>query len=65
MILDIAKVGVGKNKTNQQQNFAYRAVDDVMDALAPKLGRHGLIITPHVLERDYSNCKQDTQRRVR
>jgi hypothetical protein len=52
VMLDIAKVGVGKNKTNQQQNFAYRAVDDVMDALAPVLGRHGLIITPHVLERD-------------
>jgi hypothetical protein len=46
---DLAKSGVGKNKTNTQQNFAYRGVDDVMDALAPCLARHGLIIVPHVM----------------
>jgi len=48
---DMAKSGVGKLKTNSQQNFAYRGVDDVMDALAPSLARHGLIIVPHVTER--------------
>jgi hypothetical protein len=48
---DMARAGVGKNQTNTQQNFKYRGVDDVMDALAPSLSKHGLIIVPHVLER--------------
>lgn len=48
---DMARAGVGKNQTNTQQNFKYRGVDDVMDALAPSLSKHGLIIVPHVNER--------------
>lgn len=45
---DMAKGGVAKRQTNSQQNFQYRGVDDVMDALAPSLSAHGLIIVPHV-----------------
>lgn len=48
---DMAKTGVGKDRTNTQQNFKYRAIDDVMDALSPSLSRHGLLIVPHVNER--------------
>lgn len=48
---DLSKSGVGKLQRNTQQNFQYRGVDDVMDALAPSLARHGLIIVPHVAER--------------
>src|SRR5512141_198480 len=47
---DMAKAGVGKHQHNTQQNFAYRGVDDVMDALAPSLAEHGLIIVPHVVQ---------------
>jgi hypothetical protein len=47
---DLAKAGVGKLKTNQSQNFKYRGVDDVMDAVAPSLSRHKLVILPSVLE---------------
>lgn len=47
---DMAKAGVGKHQHNTQQNFAYRGVDDVMDALAPSLSEHGLIIVPHVVK---------------
>jgi hypothetical protein len=52
---DMARAGVGKNQKNEQQNFRYRGVDDVMDALAPSLSRHGLIIVPHVLERSVTD----------
>jgi len=48
---DMAKAGVAKNQRNSQQNFQYRGVDDVMNALAPSLSKHGLIIVPHVRER--------------
>lgn len=50
VLADIAKTGVGKNATNAQQNFKYRANEDVMDALAPLLAKHSLIILPSVIE---------------
>jgi hypothetical protein len=50
VMADMAKIGVGKNQTNQSQNFRYRGVDDVMDALAPVLTKHSLLILPSVLE---------------
>lgn len=56
---DMAKSGVGKNKQNTQQNFTYRGVDDVMDALAPSLARHGLIIVPHV--REHSTVERESR----
>lgn len=52
VMTDMAKSGVAKNKTNSAQGFSYRGIDDVMDALSGSLSRHGLIITPHVLERE-------------
>ncbi len=48
---DLCKVGVGKNQKNSQQGFMYRGVDDVMNALAPALARHGLLVIPNVIER--------------
>jgi len=52
VLADLAKAGVGKNQRNTTQNFQYRGVDDVMDALAPSLAKHGLFIVPHVRERE-------------
>jgi hypothetical protein len=52
VMTDMAKAGVAKSQRNTQQNFQYRGVDDVMDALAPSLARHQLIVIPHVLSRE-------------
>ena len=52
VMADMAKLGVGKNQKNTQQNFQYRGIDDVMDALSPSLARHGLIVTPRVRSRE-------------
>lgn len=49
---DLAKVGIGKDRTNQQQNFKYRGVDEVMNVLAPILSKHGLMILPRVTSRE-------------
>lgn len=47
----MADIGaVGKAKKNQQQNFMYRGIDDVMNALYPVLSEHGLFLCPEVLE---------------
>lgn len=48
---DLARVGLAKARTNQQQHFAYRGVDDLMNALAPLLVKHKLLILPRVQER--------------
>jgi hypothetical protein len=50
VMADVAKLGVGKNQKNTQQNFIYRGIDDVMDALAPLLPKHSLVILPSVLD---------------
>lgn len=49
---DLGKVGIGKDKRNQQQGFNYRGVDDAMNALNPLLAKHGLLVLPRVLKRD-------------
>lgn len=41
---------VAKDRINQQQRFSYRGIDDVMNALHPVLVKHGLFLTPEVLE---------------
>jgi len=48
---DIAAVGIQKNRRNQQQGYQFRGIDDVYNALAVTLSRHGLVIMPRVLSR--------------
>lgn len=47
----MSEIGViEKGKTNSQQGFKYRGVDDVMNALQPLLIKHKVFIVPEVLE---------------
>lgn len=49
----IADVGhVAKDKTNKQQGFKYRSVDDVFNALHPALAKNKVFIVPQILKRD-------------
>ena len=41
---------ISKDKTNSQQGFKYRGIDDVMNALQPLLIKHGIFIIPEVIE---------------
>lgn len=54
VLVDIAKQGVGKNAVNTQQNFQYRANEDVMNALAPLLAKHHLLILPTVIDHKHT-----------
>jgi len=49
---DLASTGIGKDSKNQQQGFAYRGIDAVMNALAPLLVKHGLLILPRYTSRN-------------
>lgn len=41
---------IGKDKTNKQQGFKFRGIDDVMNALKPVMTRHQIFTVPQVLE---------------
>ena len=44
-------VSIGKDSTNQQQDFKYRSIDAVYNALNPLLAKHGIFTTPEVVEK--------------
>ena len=49
----LAKVGIAKNRRNQQgSGYDFRGIDDVYAALSPLLAEHGLVIIPRVIERE-------------
>jgi hypothetical protein len=52
VMAELSKVGISKEKFNEQQRFKYRGVDDVMNALAPMLAKAGLLILPRVTKRE-------------
>lgn len=45
---------VGKNKQNKDQNYKYRGIDDVYNALNPVMSKHGIVIIPNIKERQES-----------
>ena len=48
----IAKEGIGKTRKNEQQNYNFRGVDEVMQAFAPLLADVGLYLRPRFSERE-------------
>lgn len=57
---DLAKVGVGKDGTNQFDKYQYRSIDALLNTLSPILAKHGVVIMPSVVERETN--KVPTQR---
>jgi hypothetical protein len=49
---ELAHEGISKDRSNQQQGYKFRGIDDCLNALAPLLSRSNLVILPEVLERD-------------
>jgi hypothetical protein len=49
---DLAKEGIAKDKNNAQQGYRFRGIDDVYNALAPVLAKHGLLMLPSVERRE-------------
>lgn len=48
---ELAKRGISKDQKNTFDNYNFRGIDDVYNALAPILSKHGLVIFPEVLDR--------------
>lgn len=41
---------ISKNRTNEQQGYKFRGIDDAYNALHPLLSKHGVFTVPEVLE---------------
>ncbi len=48
---ELSKVGIGKDRKNEQQGYKFRGIDEVYNALAPMLARNGLCILPRCTDR--------------
>lgn len=49
---EIAQTGISKSRNNTQQGYKFRGIDDVYNAIAPLLAKHGLVIIPRILTRN-------------
>ncbi len=52
VVSDMAREGISKDSTNEQQRYRFRGIDAVYNALAPKLAAHGLCILPRVIAKE-------------
>jgi hypothetical protein len=48
---DLCKRGIGKDSENKFDNYKFRGIDAVYNALAPLLAKHGLCVLPRMLTR--------------
>jgi len=51
---DLCQQGIAKDRRNTQQGYGFRGIDDVYNALAPIISKHGLVILPRVISREVS-----------
>ena len=49
---EIAQTGISKDRNNAQQGYKFRGIDDVYNAIAPIISKHGLVILPRILSRE-------------
>ena len=49
---ELAKEGISKSSTNQQQGFKYRGIDQVYGALSPLLSKYSLCIMPRIVSKE-------------
>lgn len=49
---ELATSGIAKSRRNEDGDYAYRGIEDVLKALAPLLAKNKLCVLPRVLERN-------------
>lgn len=49
---ELAKEGIAKSRKNDQQNYRFRGIDEVYNALSPLLAKYNLCILPRMISRD-------------
>lgn len=54
VMAEIARQGIAKDRSNTQQGYKFRGIDDVYNALSSILSGNGLMMLPRVLSREIS-----------
>ena len=49
---ELAEIGIAKSHRNDEGDYLYRSIEDVLSALAPLLARYKLCVLPRVLDRE-------------
>jgi len=52
VMADVGKEGIAKSRRNEQQNYKFRGIDDVYNALSASLSKHRLLMLPRVISRE-------------
>lgn len=52
VMAQMAKEGISKDRSNQQQGYKFRGIDDVYNALAGPMSKSGLVVLPRIIERE-------------
>lgn len=58
-------LAVGKDDKNTAQNFNFRGIDAVLNALGPALRNHGIVPVPTVVDKDVQLIENNNGRKVR
>ena len=58
---ELADSGIARTHRNEEGDYSYRSIDDVLGALAPLLARHRLCVLPRVLKREALRCSRTSQ----
>lgn len=48
---ELATSGIAKGRSNTQEGYKFRGIDDIYNALSPLIARHKLCILPRIVER--------------
>lgn len=57
---EIAKIGIRKDQTNEQQRYMFRGIDDIYNTMAPLLAKHKLCIIPRCQSRAQTERKSNS-----
>src|ERR1700743_163566 len=52
VMAEIGKAGISKDRSNQQQGYKFRGIDDVYNAMSPLLAAAGICVLPRVMRRE-------------
>lgn len=50
---------VGKTRTNEQQKYKFRGIDDILNAVHPALSEAGIFLAPTVIDRHLDRTEKD------
>lgn len=64
IIREMSVSGIGKDRKNDQQNFKFRGIDDILNTLAPLFARERILVLPSYANRTVSEFQSKSGGRL-